>query len=184
MSSRLRPQEFELSLGKSKHTERCAECVTQPTRMLERLTAAVARTLQRPRVAQNAQAGHFNGEPIRGGAVPHRSDTLVDILAKPAFGFSNKFPSIVIRWAMEDSQSGHGYPIPTSSTRASRYEQSDGAYHQGQPGRSFGTKANFFASCMSLISKSKMRKWKFRRWRNHHAARVTAGVCKSKSKQV
>ena len=111
MSSRLGPQEFELSLEKSKHRERCAECVTQPTRMLERLTAAVARTLHGPRVAQNAQAGHFNGEPIRGGTVPHKGDTLVYIPAKPAFGFSNRFPSIVVRWAMEDSQSGHGIPL-------------------------------------------------------------------------
>lgn len=55
------------------------------------------------------------------------------------------------------------YPIPTSSTRASRYEQSDGANRQSQPGRSFGTKANFCASCMSLISKSKMRKWEVSR---------------------
>ena len=80
MSSRLRPQKFGLSLEKSKHPERCAECVTQPTRMLARHTAAVARTLKGPAWHKTPRHGryaeHFNGEPVRGGAVPHRSDTL------------------------------------------------------------------------------------------------------------
>jgi hypothetical protein len=116
MSSRLRPQEFELSLEKSKHTERCAECVTQPTRMLARLTAAVARTLKAPRGTKRLDMGGMQSTLMasqsEGAWCPTGATPLGDILAQPAFGFSIRFPSTVVRWAMEDSQSGHGVSHP------------------------------------------------------------------------
>lgn len=146
--------------------ERCAECVTQPTRMLARPTAAVAHTLKGPAwhktPGHGRYAEHFSDEPVRGGVVPHRSDALGRYSGAAGIWVLHQIPKYRGPMDHGDSQSGHGVSHPykfKGSRRRHRYEQSDGAYHQGQPGRSFGTKANFFASCMSLISKSKMRKW-------------------------
>jgi len=190
MSSRLRPQEFDLSLEKSKHTERCAECVTQPTRMLARLTAAVARTLEGPAWHKTPRyAEHFNDEPVRGGAVPHRSDTFGRYSGVARIWVLHQIP--IHRGPMGDGGLAiwpWGYPIPRARVGATDMSSQTEHIIQSQPGRSFGTKANFFASCMSLISKSKMRKWEVSKMEESPRSKSHSGSVQeqsaSKSKQV
>jgi hypothetical protein len=178
MSSRLRPQEFELSLEKSKHTERCAECVTQPTRMLARLTAAVARILKGPAWHKTPRHGryaeHFNGEPVRGGVVPHRSDALgrysgaAGIWVLPS---DSHLPWSDGPWRTRNL--AMGYPIPTSSrARVGAIDVSSQTKHiirVSQVGVSEQKQISLPRVCRLFLN-LRCGNGKFRRWRNHHAA--------------